>query len=156
LPGSKPRNPSLSRQALELARLANPHLLANEQRFWRDLLQSSNAKEIFGSFTYFDRNSRLEFLSRYAASNSSVARDFLDDNSGRLFPSDVQEGDDEQKEGSGQADLGETLANIFRVLHRRGNSFEVRATRKRILKVRSRILSRLPSILRKAKARLSS
>ena len=95
----EPRNPGISRDALELARLANRHLEEDEQRQLRDILQRTNAKPAFQHFGFFAPGQRAEFLARYTTSNAAVAREYFADESGELFPPDAEGDDDVPYEG---------------------------------------------------------
>ena len=84
--GEDTRNVGYSRDALELARLTNPHLNDSERRRLRKALRGTSAKQPFEKYSYFSDADRKDFLSQYAESNAVVARQFLGDKSGGLFP----------------------------------------------------------------------
>ena len=93
------RNPGYSRDALEIARLANQHLDADARGRLRDVLQRTNAKPPFERFGFFGAGEREAFLQRYAASNATVAREYFDEAAERLFPPDGDEADRPGYEG---------------------------------------------------------
>lgn len=77
-------NSGYSREALEIARMANPYLSPEERRELRGILQQTSAKRPFESYTFWG-DQRAEVLARYQDSNARVAREHFDGRE-RLFP----------------------------------------------------------------------
>ena len=150
LPGSDLRNPSMSRQALEIARVTNPYLSSEQQKCLRTILQKSNAKELFEAFGFFDISSRDEFLSRHAASNASINLKYFGDSSGPLFPAPSalpgEEGSDVPVGTTVNA--GEVVANIIRFLHAQGKISEIERKPDRLIKSAAEALTRHPRLHR--------
>ena len=80
------KNPSYSRQALEIARICNRSLGASRKRQLRHALQTVMAKKRSEPFSYFTDDSRTRFLNRYNSSNLDVANRYFDGNLEKLFP----------------------------------------------------------------------
>jgi hypothetical protein len=79
-------NPGLTRDALEIARLCNKSFNGLEKKKLRSLLQYTNARKLFENFSFFNNEERKKFLSNYEKSNSAVARKYLKEPTGILFP----------------------------------------------------------------------
>ena len=148
LPGNCQRNSSMSRQALEIARLANPHLSPDEQKCLRTLLQESNAKHLFSGFGFFSSSSRSEFLSRYKASNAFVCTEYFDGPRGFLFPDDPPPAIDPAQESGLIEDPGRVLANIVRYLHSQKAACSHGGQQQKFVQQVSERLSRLPRLRR--------
>jgi len=152
LPGRQMRNPSMSRQALELARLANPHLSEEEKKCLRHILQQSNAKQLHEAFCFFSPSERSRFLSQYKQSNAEVCGTYFDEPSGELFPKDVS-----RLEHSGAIEdvignPGEVLANAIRYLSAGGTVCPKTPRIPAFARAASRALSRFPELHRTAHA----
>lgn len=78
-------NAGYSRDALEIARLCNPHLNIREKRQLRRIFQSSSAKLPFEEYEFLSFNDRKKILNRYSESNAKVAREYLKEKTGMLF-----------------------------------------------------------------------
>ncbi len=83
---SRPTNQGYSRDALEIARLINPHLTKDDRREFRQLLQRTQTKEPFDNYSFFSWEERESILSRYSDSNSIVAKGYFDEPNESLFP----------------------------------------------------------------------
>jgi len=93
-------NRGYSRDALEIARLCGPYFDNNaEKRNLRSILQSTNSKQPFESYSFFDFDDRVNLLSKYSDSDAAVAKVYLKDSSDKLF-SDPEVSD--QPQGSYQ------------------------------------------------------
>lgn len=79
-------NVGYSRAALETARRTNPHLDSEEQWILRRLLQETNGKEPFQSYSFFAPNERRAFLERHTSSNRRIVDEYCSDEVNRLFP----------------------------------------------------------------------
>ncbi|MCK4789292.1 MAG: hypothetical protein KAV87_36455, partial [Desulfobacteraceae bacterium] len=75
----KVSNPNMgyTRDALELARLCNPHLSQEDKKHMRQLLQFTNARSVFQKHFYFTPKERERFLDNYLESNAMLARKYL-------------------------------------------------------------------------------
>ncbi len=80
------KNPSYSRDALEIAKICNASLDGEQKRRLRRTLQETMAKERSESFAYFTDEDRVKFLEKYEASNLDVASRFFGGDIDRLFP----------------------------------------------------------------------
>ena len=89
-------NRGYSRDALELARLTNKLLQAQDRRRMQHLLQTLNSKDVFADWGLFGPGQRAEFLSRYADSNARIAREYFGQSDGALF-TPIQEGIDDSR-----------------------------------------------------------
>lgn len=80
------KNPSYSRDALEIAKICNASLDGEQKRQLRRALQETMAKERSESFAYFTDKDRAKFMEKYEASNLDVASRFFSGDINRLFP----------------------------------------------------------------------
>lgn len=80
------RNLGYSRDALEVARLTNPYLNESDKKRLRHILQKTNTKQPFDSYSFFSELEREHFLSQYIRSNSNVAKKYFYGSSEGLFP----------------------------------------------------------------------
>jgi hypothetical protein len=87
LPPDFAPNRGYSRDALEIARIANPHLTDAERSRLRQLLQRTNAKQPFEAYAFWSEREREALASRYRESNAKVAQEYFGESSGMLFPS---------------------------------------------------------------------
>ena len=78
-------NAGYTRDALEIARLVNPHLDDSQKHLLRRVLQQSVAKMPFEQYSFFSDQERRTFLERYEESNNRVARRYLTGIRERLF-----------------------------------------------------------------------
>jgi hypothetical protein len=90
---TKIANPGYSRDALETARLTNPHLGDQDRRQLRQLLQQTNTKKPFDNYSFFSFSERMAFLSEFEQSNTRVARAYLKHDSQALFPPPTEPSD---------------------------------------------------------------
>jgi len=144
LPGKTLRNPSMNRQALELARLANPYMSTEERRFLREILQQSSTRSFDDSLGFFTDQGRQDFLEQYASSNASVQADFFSD-TGDLFPR-IEEA--RQSSGGFEADPGPVLAKIVRFLQANGANKLYPSMRPNLRQYASERLARFPRLRR--------
>lgn len=79
-------NTGYKRDTLEIARISNPYLTAEERKDLYLILQSVGTKLPFEEYTYFEPDQRKEFMANFTRSNSKVAKEYLNDSSGPLFP----------------------------------------------------------------------
>jgi len=84
---NKRKNPSYSRNALEIARICNKQLTGNQIKHLRKSLQKTMAKDKNEPFTFFDKNSRSDLLQKHRHSNQEVAKNYFNNNIELLFPS---------------------------------------------------------------------
>lgn len=82
-------NPGYSRDALEIARIANRHLGDQERRRLRFILQRTSPRQTFESFAFWSEEQRRELLARHEPSNANVAGRFLGET--ELFPLEPME-----------------------------------------------------------------
>ncbi|MCP4361006.1 MAG: hypothetical protein GY796_23615 [Chloroflexi bacterium] len=80
-------NRGYSRDALEIARLSNPHLSNDERQYMRRILQQTSSKQPFERYSFWDNEKRDAFLAQYLESNATVAKAYFNEPSGALFPS---------------------------------------------------------------------
>ncbi len=86
LPAGVTPNRGYSRDALEVARLVNPHLSDDEKRCLRRIFQQASCKQVFEKYSYWNNEERGGFLARYSDSNATVAREYFDESPAALFP----------------------------------------------------------------------
>lgn len=79
-------NTSYSREAVEIARRANPKLNVQQRRILREALQGTLTKPVNETFGYFSRQSRQEFLQRFEGSNQAIANRHFAGDETKLFP----------------------------------------------------------------------
>ena len=93
------KNRGYSRDALEIARLANKDLDKKEMRQLRDILRKADSKN--KSYSFFSNEQRKHFLSNYEPSNKRVAREYFDSADEPLFspPNYSNESENGQYEG---------------------------------------------------------
>lgn len=84
---NKRKNPSYSRQALELAKLCNSELDRTKQRSLRTVLQSTMAKNRGEQFSFFSLDDRAEFLDKYETSNREITKRYFQVNGENIFSS---------------------------------------------------------------------
>ncbi|WP_251929727.1 hypothetical protein [Salinibacter ruber] len=83
---SKTANSGYSRTALEIARRTNPYLDDREQSQLRGILQASNTKKFFESYSFFAPDERRTFLEQHASSNRRILDEYFPEQDSRLFP----------------------------------------------------------------------
>lgn len=84
--GQGDKNPSYSRDALEIAKICNASLDEERKQQLRRALQATMAKERFEPFSYFTDEDRAQFLKKYEVSNRDVSNRFFGGDIERLFP----------------------------------------------------------------------
>jgi hypothetical protein len=89
----KRRNPSYSRAALEIAKLANHQLNAEQKKALRHVLQNSSPREPSDSFNFFNAEQRSQYLEQCAASNQAVAKRYFADEVAQLFLDNPEQSD---------------------------------------------------------------
>lgn len=80
------KNKGLTRDALEITRLTNQHLDEEGRYQLRNIFQMINSKKPYEKYAYFTADERNDFLNRYEHSNAKLAVEYLDDETGVLFP----------------------------------------------------------------------
>lgn len=103
-------NRGYSRDALEIAKLANPYLRNEEKKRLRRILQNASAKQPFEKYAYWTSSERARFLERYNQSNAQVASHFFDEEFGDLFPIDNDRSEREQYGGLSAEAVAKVLA----------------------------------------------
>ncbi|MEW6165114.1 MAG: hypothetical protein AB1642_08645 [Pseudomonadota bacterium] len=83
--GSIAANRGYSPDALEIMRLAHPHLDEMEKKRLQRALHQASQKQPFASYNYLSFGERQEILDRYSASNAEVAREYFNEPDGGLF-----------------------------------------------------------------------
>jgi len=78
-------NCGYSRDALEIAKLCNPHLNNEERSFLRRMLQKTSSKQPFEAYSFWTQTEREQFLSQYTASNCLVVENYFNNLSCELF-----------------------------------------------------------------------
>lgn len=80
-------NPSFSRNALEISRIAYPHLGRQQKRELRRALQTAMPKHKGEDFSFLSKKERAEFLEKYELCNSEISERYLNRNAATFFPS---------------------------------------------------------------------
>ncbi|MBU1611656.1 MAG: hypothetical protein KKC99_07405, partial [Proteobacteria bacterium] len=83
---SRQVNAGFSRDAMEIARICNPHLTQQEHGRLRAYLQSVSPKKPMERYHYFNAETRQRYMESFEKSNSEVAMRFFPDSRGILFP----------------------------------------------------------------------
>ncbi|MDH5666802.1 MAG: hypothetical protein OEY86_02175 [Nitrospira sp.] len=140
------RNPSYSRVALEIARATNPKLDGEQKKKLRSILQSSSAKDRGEPFKFFSSSERKDFLARFSESNEQISRQYLNSDSGRLFPKPADVDTEYQFKGILPEEVAPILVHILSqelpVVHPHGNPDMSRASGL----ILRRLLSKFPRV----------
>jgi hypothetical protein len=81
-------NMGYSRDAVELARLVNPLINKDENKYLRYILQSVSAKEPFKKYSYWTIKENKNWMSLYRQSNIKVNTDYFEGKCDELFKCD--------------------------------------------------------------------
>ncbi len=81
-------NVSYDRNILEIARISNPVLDINQKKRLRQILQPLSAMISEKKYIFFNEKSRNEFISKYDKSNALVAKEYVREDSKKLFSDD--------------------------------------------------------------------
>ena len=95
------RNRGYSKKALEIARICNASLDRPNQAGLRRVLQSVMAKEKGEKYSFFNRESRQEFLERFSATNLTVTSRDREKDTSNFFPPLVNSPSVPEKGGEG-------------------------------------------------------
>jgi len=79
-------NAGINRDALEVLRLCNRYLDKKGKAVLRKALEKTSSKMPLTAYSFFAQEKRKEFLENFAETNELVAKEYLHDDSTRLFP----------------------------------------------------------------------
>ncbi len=103
------RNQGYSTEAVELARICNPHLDKDHRKMLRKTLQKASPKPVFQSYSYLNPEARQQFMTGYVESNEKVRREYFPEVSDTsLFPA--------LKQPSGPQEPPQTAALIAQMM----------------------------------------
>lgn len=83
-------NKGYSRNALEIAKILNPKLNDDEKKVLRKFLKTQFSKKPFENYTYWNENHKKLLMNNISNSNSKVAKEYINNPSGILFPTEEQ------------------------------------------------------------------